>query len=120
MKLLQLQFAELVKWINPPLLLLILWLLLYSYLRKFLPCSPILVFFEEDLPEGRGPKSSILAAGAELVAAQSLTSLRGVVEPTFSEQDDRSQEQVSLRNPDLIKLPSLLMLELKRGRKNLS
>ncbi|KAG5572141.1 hypothetical protein H5410_061907 [Solanum commersonii] len=34
-------------------------------------------FFEGDLPEGRGPESNILAVGAELVATQSLTLLRG-------------------------------------------
>ncbi|KAH0758121.1 hypothetical protein KY290_021614 [Solanum tuberosum] len=53
-------------------------------------------FFEGDLSEGRGPETNILAAGAKLVAAQSLTSLRGDVQPTFSESDDRSQEQVPL------------------------
>ncbi|KAG5629557.1 hypothetical protein H5410_001274 [Solanum commersonii] len=54
------------------------------------------IFFEGDLPEGRGPESSILAVGAELVAAQSLTSLRGDIQSNFSELDDISQEHVPL------------------------
>ncbi|KAG5628248.1 hypothetical protein H5410_013466 [Solanum commersonii] len=53
-------------------------------------------FFEGDLPKGRGPESSILAAGDELVAAQSLTSLRGYVQLNSSEPDDRSHEHVPL------------------------
>ncbi|KAG5620802.1 hypothetical protein H5410_006020 [Solanum commersonii] len=50
-------------------------------------------FFEGDLPEGRGPESNILAAGAEMVAAQSLASIRENTQPTYSEPDERSHEQ---------------------------
>ncbi|KAH0669648.1 hypothetical protein KY285_025488 [Solanum tuberosum] len=50
--------------------------------------------FDGDLPEGKGPESNILAAGAELVAVQSLASLRGDVQPTLLEQELRSPEQV--------------------------
>ncbi|KAH0696319.1 hypothetical protein KY290_013679 [Solanum tuberosum] len=53
-------------------------------------------FFEGDLLEGRGPESNILAAGAELVVAQSLASLRRDTQPTYSEPDKRSQEHVPL------------------------
>ncbi|KAH0633618.1 hypothetical protein KY284_036404 [Solanum tuberosum] len=49
--------------------------------------------FEGDFPEGRGPESSILAAGAELVAIQSLASLRSDVQPTLLEQELRSPEK---------------------------
>ncbi|KAH0745929.1 hypothetical protein KY285_007586 [Solanum tuberosum] len=50
--------------------------------------------FDGDLPEGKGPESNILAAGAELVTVQSLASLRGNVQPTLLEQELRSLEQV--------------------------
>ncbi|KAG5586833.1 hypothetical protein H5410_047267 [Solanum commersonii] len=50
--------------------------------------------FEGDLPEGRGTESSIRATGTELVAIQSLASLRGDVQPTLLEQELRSPEQV--------------------------
>uniref|UniRef100_M1E1B6 Uncharacterized protein n=1 Tax=Solanum tuberosum TaxID=4113 RepID=M1E1B6_SOLTU len=50
--------------------------------------------FEGDFPEGRGPESYILAAGAELVVVQSLASLRGDVQPTLLEPELRSLEQV--------------------------
>ncbi|KAG5600439.1 hypothetical protein H5410_031809 [Solanum commersonii] len=43
--------------------------------------------FEGDLPEGKGSKSCILAAEAELVAVQSLASLRGDVQPTLLEHE---------------------------------
>ncbi|KAH0698556.1 hypothetical protein KY284_012771 [Solanum tuberosum] len=47
-----------------------------------------------DLPEGKGTKSNILAATEELVAAQSLTSLRGDIQTTFLEEECWSPEQV--------------------------
>ncbi|KAH0729399.1 hypothetical protein KY289_000587 [Solanum tuberosum] len=46
--------------------------------------------FEGDLPEGKGPKSCILVVGAELVAVQSLASLRGDSQPTLLEHELRS------------------------------
>ncbi|KAH0635784.1 hypothetical protein KY289_035699 [Solanum tuberosum] len=54
--------------------------------------------FEEDLPEGKGPESCILTAGAELVAVQSLASLRGDVPPTSLEYDLVSPDQVPPRS----------------------
>ncbi|KAH0686205.1 hypothetical protein KY289_016970 [Solanum tuberosum] len=39
--------------------------------------------FEGDLPEGKGPDSCILTAGAKLVFVQSLASLRGDTQPTL-------------------------------------
>ncbi|KAH0665458.1 hypothetical protein KY290_027691 [Solanum tuberosum] len=50
--------------------------------------------FEGDLPEGQGPKSCILTAGAELVVVQSLASLRGDVPLTSLEYDLVSPDQV--------------------------
>lgn len=47
--------------------------------------------FDEDLP-GKGPESNILAAAAELVAVQSLASLRRDAQPTLLEQELRSPE----------------------------
>ncbi|KAH0748136.1 hypothetical protein KY290_027368 [Solanum tuberosum] len=44
--------------------------------------------FEGDLPEGKGPESCILTAGAELVAIQSLASLRGDKKEEEEEEDD--------------------------------
>ncbi|KAG5606448.1 hypothetical protein H5410_027940 [Solanum commersonii] len=72
---------------------------------EILPCSPTLVLygvsstmsgrlFDRGLLEGKGPESNILVAGAELVAVQSLASLRGDVQPTLLEQELRSPEQV--------------------------
>ncbi|KAH0650489.1 hypothetical protein KY284_030401 [Solanum tuberosum] len=52
------------------------------------------LLFDGDLPEGRGPESNILAAVVELVAVQSLASLRGDAKPTLLEQELRSLEQV--------------------------
>ncbi|XP_049394598.1 uncharacterized protein LOC125858857 [Solanum stenotomum] len=43
--------------------------------------------FEGDLSEGKGLESCILAAGTELVAVQSLASLRGEIEPTLLEHE---------------------------------
>ncbi|KAG5596352.1 hypothetical protein H5410_037584 [Solanum commersonii] len=43
--------------------------------------------FERDLPEGKGPESYILTAGAELMVVQSLASLRGDVPPTSLESE---------------------------------
>ncbi|KAG5579768.1 hypothetical protein H5410_050395 [Solanum commersonii] len=57
--------------------------------------------FEGDLPEGRGPESCILAAGAELVAVQSLASLRCDSQPTLLEQELRSPDQVTQRGQPL-------------------
>ncbi|KAG5605122.1 hypothetical protein H5410_026614 [Solanum commersonii] len=51
-----------------------------------------------DLPEGKGLESCILTAGAELVAVQSLASLRGDVQPTFLEHELESPDQVSHRS----------------------
>ncbi|KAH0705608.1 hypothetical protein KY289_010684 [Solanum tuberosum] len=50
--------------------------------------------FDGDLPEGRGPKSNILAASAKLMVVQSLASLRGEAQPTLLEKELRSPEQV--------------------------
>ncbi|KAH0642262.1 hypothetical protein KY289_033236 [Solanum tuberosum] len=54
--------------------------------------------FEGDLPEGKGPESCILTAGAELVVVQSLASLRGDVPPTSLEYDLVSLDQVPPRS----------------------
>jgi len=54
--------------------------------------------FERDLPEGKGPESCILTAGAELVAVQSLAPLRGDVQPTFLEHELKSPNQVPHRS----------------------
>ncbi|KAG5631154.1 hypothetical protein H5410_002871 [Solanum commersonii] len=54
--------------------------------------------FEGDLFEGKGPESCILSAGAELVAVQSLASLRGEVQPTLLEHELESLDQVSHRS----------------------
>ncbi|KAG5616686.1 hypothetical protein H5410_016510 [Solanum commersonii] len=54
--------------------------------------------FEGDLPEGKGPESCILTAGMELVAVQSLASLRGDVQPTFLEHEPESLDQVPHRS----------------------
>ncbi|KAH0765343.1 hypothetical protein KY285_001214 [Solanum tuberosum] len=54
--------------------------------------------FEGDLPEGKGPESCILNAGAELVVVQSLASLRGDVLPTSLEYELVSPNQVPSRN----------------------
>ncbi|KAH0757545.1 hypothetical protein KY290_021038 [Solanum tuberosum] len=51
-------------------------------------------FLEEDLPEGKGTKSNILATTEELVADQSLALLRGDIQLTLLEQELRSPEQV--------------------------
>ncbi|KAG5611031.1 hypothetical protein H5410_022312 [Solanum commersonii] len=80
------------------------------YSGNMLVCSPTLVLSsdkspnleaqsvskpnEGDLPEGKGPESCILTAGAELVAIQSLAALRGDVQPTFSEHELESPDQV--------------------------
>ncbi|KAH0764838.1 hypothetical protein KY285_000709 [Solanum tuberosum] len=48
--------------------------------------------FEGDLPEGKGPKSNILAAVEELVVVQNLASLRRDVQLTLLEQELRSPE----------------------------
>ncbi|KAH0667681.1 hypothetical protein KY285_028887 [Solanum tuberosum] len=53
--------------------------------------------FEGDLAEGRGPESNILATGAELVAIQSLASLRGDVQPTRLEPNEEEKEEPPLR-----------------------
>ncbi|KAG5586704.1 hypothetical protein H5410_047138 [Solanum commersonii] len=50
--------------------------------------------FNGYLPKGKGVESNILAVAAELVAVQSLASLRGDVQPTLLEQELRSPEQV--------------------------
>ncbi|KAH0669627.1 hypothetical protein KY285_023794 [Solanum tuberosum] len=54
--------------------------------------------FEGDLPEGKGPESYILTTGAELVAFQSLASLRGDVQPTLLEHELESPDQVPRRS----------------------
>ncbi|KAH0743137.1 hypothetical protein KY290_031130 [Solanum tuberosum] len=54
--------------------------------------------FEGDLPEGKGPDSCILTAGAELVVVQSLVSLRGDTQPTLLDQELRSPYQVPHRS----------------------
>ncbi|KAH0761339.1 hypothetical protein KY290_017412 [Solanum tuberosum] len=54
--------------------------------------------FEGDLPEGKGPESCILTAGAELVVVQSLAFLRGDVPPTSLEYDLVSPDQVPPRS----------------------
>ncbi|KAG5605910.1 hypothetical protein H5410_027402 [Solanum commersonii] len=54
--------------------------------------------FEGDLPEGKGPESCILTGEAELVAVQSLASLRGDVQPTLLEHELESPDQVSRRS----------------------
>ncbi|KAG5593607.1 hypothetical protein H5410_034839 [Solanum commersonii] len=57
--------------------------------------------FEGDLPEGKCHESCILTAGAELVAVQSLDSLRGDVQPTFLEHEmessNQEEEEISLK-----------------------
>ncbi|KAG5576035.1 hypothetical protein H5410_056169 [Solanum commersonii] len=54
--------------------------------------------FKGDLPKGKGLESCILAAGAELVAIQSLASLRGYIQPTLLEHELRSLHQVPHRS----------------------
>ncbi|KAG5581183.1 hypothetical protein H5410_051810 [Solanum commersonii] len=54
--------------------------------------------FEGDLPKEKGPESCILAAGEELVAVQSLASLRGDVQPTLLEYELGSPDQVPHEN----------------------
>ncbi|KAH0665680.1 hypothetical protein KY285_026886 [Solanum tuberosum] len=54
--------------------------------------------FEGDLPEGKGPESCILAVGAELMAVQSLASLRRDVQPTLLEHELESLDQVPHRS----------------------
>ncbi|KAG5611315.1 hypothetical protein H5410_022596 [Solanum commersonii] len=49
--------------------------------------------FAGDFPEGKGPKSNILAVAAELVVIQSLASLRGDVQPSLLEQELRKRVQ---------------------------
>ncbi|KAG5600433.1 hypothetical protein H5410_031803 [Solanum commersonii] len=65
-----------------------------GFLRKKLT----LRLFEGDLPEGKGPESCILTAGAELMAVQSIDSLRGDVQPTFLEHELESPDQVPHRS----------------------
>ncbi|KAG5581233.1 hypothetical protein H5410_051860 [Solanum commersonii] len=50
--------------------------------------------FDGDLSKRKGPEVSILIPGEELVDVQSLSSLRGNVQPTLLEQKLRSPEQV--------------------------
>ncbi|KAG5612423.1 hypothetical protein H5410_023704 [Solanum commersonii] len=57
--------------------------------------------FEGDLPEETSPVSCILNVGAELVAVQSLASLRGVDQLTLIDQEMRSPDQVPYRS-DLV------------------
>ncbi|KAH0665068.1 hypothetical protein KY285_026274 [Solanum tuberosum] len=52
--------------------------------------------FYGDLLEEKGTKSNILAAAEELVV-QSLTSLKGDIQPLFSEADCKSPEQVPIK-----------------------
>ncbi|KAG5629860.1 hypothetical protein H5410_001577 [Solanum commersonii] len=54
--------------------------------------------FEGDLPEGKGPDSCILTAGAELVVVQSLASLKGDTQHTLLDQELRSSDQVPHRS----------------------
>ncbi|KAH0713343.1 hypothetical protein KY290_008900 [Solanum tuberosum] len=52
---------------------------------KAVPSTMSERLFEGDLPEGKGTESIILAAAEELVAVQSLASLRGNIQPTLLE-----------------------------------
>lgn len=73
--------------------------------------------FEGDLLEGRGPESCILIAETELVAIQSLASLRGDSRsPLLSEALSLLKRSLLEVNPSLTKLPNLLML-IWMGRK---
>ncbi|KAG5609442.1 hypothetical protein H5410_020723 [Solanum commersonii] len=54
--------------------------------------------FKWDLLEGKSPESCILTANAELVAVQSLASLRGDVQPTYLEHELESLDQVPHRS----------------------
>ncbi|KAG5594699.1 hypothetical protein H5410_035931 [Solanum commersonii] len=49
--------------------------------------------FDGDFPEGKGHESNILAMAIELVVVQSLASLRGDVQPTLLEQDEKDEEE---------------------------
>uniref|UniRef100_M1CET3 Uncharacterized protein n=1 Tax=Solanum tuberosum TaxID=4113 RepID=M1CET3_SOLTU len=54
--------------------------------------------FEGDLPEGKSPESCTPTAGAELVAVQSLASLRGDAQPTSLEHELESPNQFPPRS----------------------
>ncbi|KAG5605957.1 hypothetical protein H5410_027449 [Solanum commersonii] len=75
--------------------------------------------FEGDLPEGRNPESHILAAGALLVAVQSLASLRGDVKPTLVPTESRSPEQVPFSvQPMFDQTPTSFDVEIKSAPKS--
>ncbi|KAH0702469.1 hypothetical protein KY285_016747 [Solanum tuberosum] len=54
--------------------------------------------FEGDLPEGKSPESCTPTSGAELVAVQSLASLRGDAQPTSLEHELESPNQFPPRS----------------------
>ncbi|KAH0644958.1 hypothetical protein KY284_032842 [Solanum tuberosum] len=58
--------------------------------------------FEGDLPEGKGLESCILVAGDELVAVQSLASLRGDSQPTLLEHESFDVESDKEEEEDVL------------------
>ncbi|KAH0717138.1 hypothetical protein KY285_013169 [Solanum tuberosum] len=70
--------------------------------EDILACSPTLVLSDEKSQNSKaqsvGPESCTLAAGAELVAVQSLASQRGYVRPTLLEHELGSPDQVLHRD----------------------
>ncbi|KAH0778686.1 hypothetical protein KY290_005113 [Solanum tuberosum] len=57
-----------------------------------LPCSPTLLF-DGDLPEGKVTKSNILATSEEWLV-QSLVSLKGVIQLSFSKDECKSPDPI--------------------------